>query len=134
MNKRAITSGVGGAVALCALVAVLGTPFLQGQIESITGSDKKNVSRVTGEIATKQVVGGAKLDPEYAKKVEQQNIKRAEEAVKSVRGKADVVELSKAEQNRISKALRPIIDEWVKESEAKGIPARDMLKRAGYAL
>ena len=61
-------------------------------------------------------------------------IKRAEEAVKSVRGKADVVELSKAEQNRISKALRPIIDEWVKESEAKGIPARDMLKRAGYAL
>jgi len=61
-------------------------------------------------------------------------IKRAEEAVKSVRGKADVVELSKAEQDRISKALRPIIDEWVKESEAKGIPARDMLKRAGYAL
>jgi TRAP-type transport system periplasmic protein len=61
-------------------------------------------------------------------------IKRAEAAVKSVRGKADVVELSKAEQDRISKALRPIIDEWVKESEAKGIPARDMLKRAGYAL
>ena len=61
-------------------------------------------------------------------------IKRAEEAVKSVRGKADVVELSKAEQDRISKALRPIIDEWVKDSEAKGIPARDMLKRAGYAL
>jgi TRAP-type C4-dicarboxylate transport system substrate-binding protein len=61
-------------------------------------------------------------------------IKRAEDAVKSVRGKADVVEFSKAEQDRISKALRPIIDEWVKESEAKGIPARDMLKRAGYAL
>jgi TRAP-type transport system periplasmic protein len=61
-------------------------------------------------------------------------IKRAEEAVKSVRGKADVVEFSRAEQDRISKALRPIIDEWVKESEAKGIPARDMLKRAGYAL
>jgi hypothetical protein len=45
-----------------------------------------------------------------------------------------VVELSKAEQDRISKTLRPIIDEWVKESESKGIPARDMLKRAGYAL
>ena len=61
-------------------------------------------------------------------------IKRSEEAVKSVRGKGDVVELSRAEQDRISKTLRPIIDEWVKESEAKGIPARDMLKRAGYAL
>jgi TRAP-type C4-dicarboxylate transport system substrate-binding protein len=61
-------------------------------------------------------------------------IKRAEEAVKSVRARADVVEFSKAEQDRISKTLRPIIDEWVKESEAKGIPARDMLKRAGYPL
>jgi TRAP-type C4-dicarboxylate transport system substrate-binding protein len=61
-------------------------------------------------------------------------IKRAEEAVKSVRDKADVVTLSAAEQGRIGKMLRPIIDEWVKESEAKGIPAREMLKRAGYAF
>jgi TRAP-type C4-dicarboxylate transport system substrate-binding protein len=59
-------------------------------------------------------------------------IKRAEEAVASVRGKADVVTLSAAEQARISKTLRPIIDEWIKESEARGIPARDMLRRAGY--
>ena len=61
-------------------------------------------------------------------------IKRAEEAVKSVRDKADVVTLSAAEQSRIGKTLRPIIDEWIKESESKGIPARDMLKRAGYAF
>ena len=59
-------------------------------------------------------------------------IKRAEEAVASVRGKADVVTLSQSEQQRISKTLRPIIDEWVKETEPKGIPAREMLKRAGY--
>jgi len=59
-------------------------------------------------------------------------IKRAAQAVESVRGKADVVELSKQEQERISKVLRPIIDEWIKDSEAKGIPARDMLRRAGY--
>jgi TRAP-type C4-dicarboxylate transport system substrate-binding protein len=60
-------------------------------------------------------------------------IKRAEEGVKSVREKgADVVTLSEAEQQRIGKMLRPIVDEWIKESEAKGIPARDMLKRAGY--
>jgi len=59
-------------------------------------------------------------------------IKRAEQAVDSVRGKADVVTLSAAEQQRISKTLRPIIDEWIKESEAKGIPAREMLKRAGF--
>ena len=60
-------------------------------------------------------------------------IKRAEEAVKSVRGKADVVTLSADEQRRIGKVLRPIIDEWIKESEATGIPAREMLKRAGYS-
>jgi TRAP-type C4-dicarboxylate transport system substrate-binding protein len=60
-------------------------------------------------------------------------IKRAAEAVESVRGKADVVTLSQAEQERIRKTLRPIIDEWIKEMEAKGVPARDMLKRAGYA-
>jgi hypothetical protein len=60
-------------------------------------------------------------------------IKRAAEAVESVRGKADVVTLSPSEQDRIRKTLRPIIDEWVKEMEAKGVPARDMLKRAGYA-
>ena len=60
-------------------------------------------------------------------------IKRAEEAVQSVRGKADVVNLSDAEQQRIGSVLRPIIDEWIKESEAKGIPAREMLKRAGYS-
>ena len=60
-------------------------------------------------------------------------IKRAEEAVKSVRGKADVVTLSAEEQRRIGAVLRPIIDEWITESEGKGIPARDMLKRAGFS-
>jgi TRAP-type transport system periplasmic protein len=59
-------------------------------------------------------------------------IKRAEQAVASVRGKADVYELPKSEQDRISKTLRPIIDEWIKENEAKGIPAREMLRKAGY--
>lgn len=60
-------------------------------------------------------------------------VKRADQGVDSVRGKADVVELSKDEQARIRQALKPIIDEWVKESEAKGIPAREMLKKAGYS-
>jgi TRAP-type C4-dicarboxylate transport system substrate-binding protein len=59
-------------------------------------------------------------------------IKRAAQAVESVRGKADVVTLSAAEQQRIGKVLRPIIDEWIKESEAKGVPAREMLRKAGY--
>ncbi len=54
-------------------------------------------------------------------------IKRAEQGVASVRSKAEVVEFSKAEQEKIGKLLRPIVDDWVKESEAKGIPAKKML-------
>jgi TRAP-type C4-dicarboxylate transport system substrate-binding protein len=61
-------------------------------------------------------------------------IKRAEQAVASVRGKADVYELPKSEQERIAKVLRPIIDEWIKEMEPKGIPAREMLRKAGYRV
>jgi TRAP-type C4-dicarboxylate transport system substrate-binding protein len=59
-------------------------------------------------------------------------IKRSAEGVESVRGKGEVIQLSPAEQQRIGAALKPIIADWIKESEAKGIPARDMLKRAGY--
>jgi TRAP-type C4-dicarboxylate transport system substrate-binding protein len=61
-------------------------------------------------------------------------LKRSSEGLASVRGKAEVVELSAAEQKRIADLLRPIVADWIKESEAKGIPARDMLRRAGYPL
>lgn len=59
-------------------------------------------------------------------------IKRAEQGVESVRGKAEVVEFSKAEQEKIAALLRPIVDDWVKEAEAKGIPARKMLGVANH--
>jgi TRAP-type C4-dicarboxylate transport system substrate-binding protein len=61
-------------------------------------------------------------------------LKRSAEGIASVRGKAEVVELSAAEQKRIAEVLRPIVAEWIKEAEAKGIPAREMLRRAGYPL
>jgi TRAP-type C4-dicarboxylate transport system substrate-binding protein len=61
-------------------------------------------------------------------------LKRSAEGLASVRGKAEVVELSAAEQKRIGELLRPIIGDWIKESEAKGIPAREMLRRAGYPV
>jgi TRAP-type C4-dicarboxylate transport system substrate-binding protein len=61
-------------------------------------------------------------------------LKRSAEGLASVRGKAEIVALSTAEQKRIADLLRPIVADWIKESEAKGIPARDMLRRAGYPL
>jgi TRAP-type C4-dicarboxylate transport system substrate-binding protein len=61
-------------------------------------------------------------------------LKRSTEGVAGVRGKAEVVELSAAEQKRIADLLKPIVADWIKESEAKGIPARDMLRRAGYPV
>jgi TRAP-type C4-dicarboxylate transport system substrate-binding protein len=60
-------------------------------------------------------------------------LRRTAEGVASVRGKAQVIELSAEEQNRIRALLRPIVADWIRESEAKGIPAREMLKRAGYS-
>ena len=60
-------------------------------------------------------------------------LKRSMQGVESVRGKAEVFELSAEEQKRISAVLRPIISDWVRENEAKGIPAREMLKKAGYS-
>jgi len=61
-------------------------------------------------------------------------LKRTAQGVDSVRGKAEVVQLSAEEQKKISAVLRPIITDWIKESEAKGIPAREMLRKAGYPL
>jgi TRAP-type C4-dicarboxylate transport system substrate-binding protein len=61
-------------------------------------------------------------------------VKRAEQGVASVKSKATVVEFSPEEQNRIAAVLKPIIRDWVKSAEAKGIPARDMLRKAGYPV
>jgi len=60
-------------------------------------------------------------------------LKRSGQGLDSVRGKGEIVQLSAEEQGRIGKVLRPIIADWIKESEAKGTPAREMLKRAGYS-
>jgi TRAP-type C4-dicarboxylate transport system substrate-binding protein len=61
-------------------------------------------------------------------------LKRSADGLAGVRGKAEVVELSAAEQKRIAELLKPIVADWIKDSEAKGIPAREMLRRAGYPV
>lgn len=61
-------------------------------------------------------------------------VKRAEQGLNSVMGKATVTEFSPEEQKRIAAVLKPIIKEWVTSSEATGIPARDMLRKAGYPV
>ena len=60
-------------------------------------------------------------------------LKRSAQGVDSVRGKGEIIQLPAEEQKKFSAVLRPIIADWIKESEAKGIPAREMLKRAGYS-
>ena len=90
----------------------------QKKFDSLPASARQVIEKLSGR--------------ELSRKATDVYIKRAEQAVASVRGKADVYELPKSEQDRIGKMLRPIIDEWIKESEAKGIPAREMLRRAGY--
>jgi len=103
-------------------------PIFGRSVFLIAMNQKKYDSLPAGARAAIDKLSGRAL----SRKATDVYIKRAEQAVASVRGKADVYELPKAEQERITKTLRPIIDEWIKESEAKGIPARDMLRRAGY--
>lgn len=61
-------------------------------------------------------------------------LKRSAQGVDSVRGRAEVFHFPPEEQKRIAALLRPIVTDWIRESEAKGIPAREMLKRAGHPL
>jgi TRAP-type C4-dicarboxylate transport system substrate-binding protein len=61
-------------------------------------------------------------------------MKRADEGIAALRARGEVVELGAAEQKRISEVLRPVIADWIRDSEPKGIPARDMLRRAGYPV
>ncbi|MEZ0223103.1 MAG: von Willebrand factor type A domain-containing protein [Alphaproteobacteria bacterium] len=75
MRNRSVASSMGSAVALCALVAVLGVPFIYHQM-SIVGEG--NISRVGGDTAgAKQVVGQEVNDPEYVKKLQEQNKKQS---------------------------------------------------------
>jgi TRAP-type C4-dicarboxylate transport system substrate-binding protein len=103
-------------------------PVFGRSVFLIAMNQKKYDSLPAGARAAIDKLSGREL----SRKATDVYIKRAEQAVASVRGKADVYELPKGEQERITKTLRPIIDEWIKESEAKGIPARDMLRKAGY--
>jgi TRAP-type transport system periplasmic protein len=91
----------------------------QKKYDSLPASARQAIDRLSGRELSRKATGVY--------------IKRAEQALASVRGKADVVEFSKAEQDRVTRQLRPIIDEWVKEMEGKGVPAREMLKKAGFS-
>jgi TRAP-type transport system periplasmic protein len=103
-------------------------PIFGRSVFLIAMNQKKYDSLPAGARAAIDKLSGRAL----SRKATDVYIKRAEQAVASVKGKADVYELPKSEQDRITKTLRPIIDEWIKDSEAKGIPARDMLRKAGY--
>ncbi|MCZ7564918.1 MAG: TRAP transporter substrate-binding protein [Burkholderiales bacterium] len=61
-------------------------------------------------------------------------LKRAESGIQSIKGKAEVYTLPPAEQARIAEVLKPIVADWIKQNEAKGVPARDMLRKAGYPV
>jgi TRAP-type C4-dicarboxylate transport system substrate-binding protein len=90
----------------------------QKKFDSLSPKAKEAIDRLSGR--------------ELSLKATDVYIKRADEGVASVRGKAEVIEFSAAEQERIAKVLRPIVDAWVKEAEAKGIPARQMLAIAKH--
>jgi len=82
MNKPRYMSGPVGAVALCALVAVLGAPFFTHQMELIGGKgDSANISMVKS-ITSSGVKAdmNAASDAEYLEKIKKENAIRAKQA------------------------------------------------------
>lgn len=86
MNKRFIVSGTTGAVAVCALVAVLGGPFFYQQVERISGgmddAASANKSIVgAGAVGNVRVnVGTEEADPVYEQAIRETNQQVADEA------------------------------------------------------
>ncbi len=85
----------------------------QKKFDSLSPKGKEAVEKLSGRA--------------LSQKATEVYVKRSQEGVASVRAKAEVIEFSKAEQERIAKVLRPIVDDWIKDAEAKGIPAKKML-------
>lgn len=81
MRNRSVASSMGSAVALCALVAVLGIPFIYHQMSIVGETNRSNVAGDTSGV--RQVVGQEVNDPEYTKKVMEQNKKQAQSAAQS---------------------------------------------------
>jgi len=86
MNKRFIVSGTTGAVAVCALVAVLGGPFFYQQVERISGGmdDAASVNKSlisAGAVGKVRVtVGTEEADPAYEQAIREASKQNVDEA------------------------------------------------------
>lgn len=85
MKKRYVASGITGGVAVCALLAVLGMPFIQQQMERTGGGsvqyetapvDARNIGNVSDNIVTPK----ENLDPAYKAAIERKSKQGADVA------------------------------------------------------
>ena len=124
-NSRKV-SGLAGGVALCALVAVLGTSFFTQQMSSILGEDENvNVSRIgTSAGGLKNQVGQGNEDEAYKQAIMEENKRQAEEAL--ARGSSAIpVPIGKTSEETLSvppamtqQAADPL-QEWRQKAEAR---------------
>jgi Ca-activated chloride channel homolog len=126
MRNRSVASSMGSAVALCALVAVLGVPFIYHQM-ALVKYESQNRSNVAGDTAgAKQVVGQDINDPEYVKKFTEQNKKLAEQR-KQIGGSFVPTPIAPAENQTLALPATPAapkgepLAEWRAKTEAKRV-------------
>ncbi|MEZ0262010.1 MAG: von Willebrand factor type A domain-containing protein [Alphaproteobacteria bacterium] len=79
MKHRAL-SGMGGAVAVCAIMAVLGTPFIYSQMQSISRNPDNKSTIMVDSSQTKIIPGTDAADDEYRNMVKKQNDSLAQQA------------------------------------------------------
>lgn len=127
MQKRYVLSGVGGAVALTAIFAVLGTPFIMREMSDVS----VNRSSVATGSTTSETVGSEVNDPEYIKKQTEANKKAAVQA--QATGQSNIpVPIAPAENQTLSLPATPSapqgdpLAEWRAKGEAKRVKTEQL--------
>jgi Ca-activated chloride channel family protein len=83
LMKNRFLSGPTGAVAVCALMAVLGTPFIYSQMNAIS-KNPVNVSTLGGGTEGLKVIPGTdNADEDYKRMVQKQNVQQAQQAAQT---------------------------------------------------
>jgi Ca-activated chloride channel family protein len=123
MQKRSALSGMGGAVALCALVAVLGSNFYLREMSDVE-HNASNVFATNKDI--KERVGIDAVDPEIAKKIQKQN--ELEAKAQATKGGSAIPRPINAQENSAltlpAAPAAPAVDplaEWRQKTEAKRV-------------
>lgn len=132
MQKSHRISGMTGAVALCALVAVLGVPFFTGQMDGILGGKSYDQNRIGAASDVKGKIGDT-LDEEMKSALTHHNEQRAVEAERAG-GSSMPIPIAKPQDDSLSipPAAKPEaadpLQEWRQKAEARRLSIENVVE------